>query len=348
MAWVKRNLFFVVGGAVALILMGAAGWYFYSKLQLNNEIYTKLNEQYQTLTQLNSEDPHPGSKSVDNIKIAKDQTRELRDFVEKTRTHFQRIAPIPDAQKFTDQEFSSALTLTIDQLAHDATNASVILPMHGYAFSFSAQRASLTLDPKGLAPLATQLGEVKEICEILFKSKINSLDNLRRERVSVNDASGTVTDYLSEKSVTNDMAVITPYEVSFRSFSTELASVLAGFASSPYGIIVKTINVELAPQEAAAEQPQEAAPPRYIYQPAPTPDPAQSRRSSEDAFRSRYGIGRPNTPQPVQPQPQPQYVMPTAPAAPKTLQTALDEQKLRITLSLSIVKLQPKPAIAAR
>ena len=74
-----------------------------------------------------------------------------------------------------------------------------------------------------------QLGEVKGICEVLFEAKVNSLDNLRRERVSADDSKGPQTDYLGEKSVTNELAVLTPYEVTFRCFSSELAAVLAGF-----------------------------------------------------------------------------------------------------------------------
>ena len=53
--------------------------------------------------------------------------------------------------------------------------------------------------------------------------------------------------------MTNELAVLTPYEVTFRCFSSELAAVLAGLASSPYALLVKTINVELAPAVAAPE-----------------------------------------------------------------------------------------------
>ena len=39
---------------------------------------------------------------------------------------------------------------------------------------------------------------------------------------------------------------MTPYTVTFRAFSPEIAQVLAGFASSPHGFIVKSINVQPA------------------------------------------------------------------------------------------------------
>ena len=52
MLWIKRNLYFLIGSVVALALMGAAGWYLYSKWQLNNEIVEKLNAEYAELQRL--------------------------------------------------------------------------------------------------------------------------------------------------------------------------------------------------------------------------------------------------------------------------------------------------------
>ena len=68
MDWIKRNLYFLIGGLVALVLMGLAGYYLYSEWQVNNEIYTKLEEQYAELKRLNEQQkPHPGSDKVNNI-----------------------------------------------------------------------------------------------------------------------------------------------------------------------------------------------------------------------------------------------------------------------------------------
>ena len=165
---------------------------------------------------------------------------------------------MPESGKLTSQEFSSALSRTIDAMQREATKASVALPPKDasgqtYSFSFAAQRERLAYAPGSLEPLSVQLGEIKAICAVLFQAKINSLDNLRRERVSEDDLKGPQTDYLPEKSVTNELAVLSPYEVSFRCFSSELAAVLAGFASSPCGLLVKTINVESAPAVAAPD-----------------------------------------------------------------------------------------------
>src|ERR1051325_7186566 len=217
MSWIKRNLYFLIGGAVALALMGLAGWYLYSKWDLNNAILKDLDEQYGKLANL----------------------------IGKTGPYFQRLAAVPDVAKVSDKDFSSALSRSIAQLQHEATNASVSL-QPDYSFSFAAEKNKVTFAAAGLGPLSVQLGEVKAICDILFAAKINWLDGLRRERVSADDAAGLQTDYLEQKSITNDLAVLAPYALEFRCFSSELASVLSAFAASPYGFIVKTINVELA------------------------------------------------------------------------------------------------------
>ena len=92
--------------------------------------------------------------------------------------------------------------------------------------------------------MASHLGEIKAICDILFDAKVNTLDSIRREKISeLND--NYPSDYLgTQKTITNTLAELTPYEVTFKSFSAELALVLGSLAGSPNGFIVKSINVE--------------------------------------------------------------------------------------------------------
>src|SRR5262249_17931574 len=149
--------------------------------------------------------------------------------------YFRRIPPVPDVPKVTDHELSTALSHTVDQMRRDATNASVNLPP-SYDFSFQAEKNLVSFSTNILEPLAVQLGEVKAICSVLFQAKINALDTLQRERVGAEDEKGNQSDYLTEKTVTNELATLTPYQVSFRCFSPELALVLSGFASSPYAV----------------------------------------------------------------------------------------------------------------
>src|SRR5258708_8039651 len=100
MAWIKRNLYFLIGGFVALALMGLAGWYLYSNNELNNQMLDKLNEQYTILKTLNDQNPHPGiPPKSDNISLAKEQQQQLRDMIHKTRKFFHRIPTLPDPPK---------------------------------------------------------------------------------------------------------------------------------------------------------------------------------------------------------------------------------------------------------
>ena len=44
--------------------------------------------------------------------------------------------------------------------------------------------------------MSVQLGEVREICNVLYRAKVNSLDTLRRVRVSADDFKGPQADYV--------------------------------------------------------------------------------------------------------------------------------------------------------
>jgi len=243
---------------------------------------------------------------------------------------------------------STALSHTIDQMRKDATNASVGL-QQGYDFTFQAEKNLVSFSSNSQDPLAAQLGEVRAICDILFQAKINSLDGLQRERVCAEDEKGNQGDYLPEKTVTNELALLTPYQLTFRCFSQELGQVLAGFASSPYALKVKTINVEhsgegnLGPPGGNLPPPGAYLPPTPAYQPPPQayqpPTPAYQPPpvSAEGAEARRYLPGpRPLPPTTVQPAP--------AAGPPKTgLPVVLDETPLRVTIVLNVVKLaRPK------
>lgn len=365
MAWIKRNLYFVVGSALALALIGLAGWYLYSQWQKDVEVMGKLNDDYRQLGELNSQIPHPGDRKINNIDAAKKQRGQLLAFREKSRKYFQRIPPIPDLPKLTAETFSTTLSRTVSALQRDATNASISLPPGEYAFSFGSLMANLRLATSSIEPLSIQLGEVKTICDILFQAKINALDSIRRERASVDDqASSSTGDYLADKSITNAnvQAVLSPYELTFRCFSQELGAVLAGFASSTNGLVIKSINVEAVPASAMpveAPPPTPAAPVAPVYRPpSPAEEAARHQRESEDAaarYASRYGLGgpgdrmtrRPNPMRPplVAPQPVPGFQPGTAPAQKSGLTTVLDERPLKVLLMLSVVKLEPKPEL---
>lgn len=347
MEWIKRNLIFVVGSAVALALMAFAGFYFYSNWKLNNAKLEELNEAYAKLDRLSKQNPHPGTEKVDNIKAAREQDEQLQAFMKKVRKHFTPIPAIPPSPKVSSEEFAAALRRTIDQMQREATNASVMLPQR-YNFSFEAQRPLIRFAEGSLQPLATQLGEIKSIVDVLVQAKVNSIDNIRRERVSADDYKGPQSDFLEQKSVTNDLAILAPYEVTFQCFSPELANVLSGFANSPYAIIVRAVNVDPAPPASIMDpsMPTPYYPPQPYPQPTPytapvrprTPPPAEM---EGDAFARRYGLDASAT-QMRTPTPRPVYVMPQPSGATRGgLPILLNEQQLRVTLRLEVIKLLP-------
>jgi hypothetical protein len=361
MSWIKRNLYFVILTVLGLVLMGLAGWFSYSKWNLNNQILGSLNDDYGKLKDYNNKNPHPGAGQVDNIKEAKAQREQLAAFIKKTRAFFERISPIPDQQKVNDRDFSVALSQTIAQLQRSATNSSVVIPPN-YSFSFEAQKAKVSFASGSLTALSYQLGEVSNICSILFASKVNSLDNVRREKVSNDDSSGPQTDYLTEKSVTNELAILTPYEVTFRCFSAELSSVLTGFANSPYGFVVKSLNVDPAPAPPASETPAPVTTTTYVYaQPAQNTamSEAMEQQMAQQRMMSRYGLGRGGEggagggiayrgfATPALPPPP---IMAAAPGAGSKggLQTVLDEKQLKVTINLILFKLLPEKPVAAK
>ncbi len=367
MEWIKRNMIFVISAVVALILLGAAGWYGYSGFDNNSAKKEAITGAYGELSELYRAKPAPGDgKKVDNIKMAREQQKEAASFLTNLTAYLQEIPAIPAKAGVTGPQFSAALQETISQLQREATNSSVIIPP-GYKFSFSQQASLVQFAPGTLDALAVQLGEVKAICDILNEAKINSLGEIRRERVPGNpdDLKGVATDYIDKKSTTNELAVGSFYEVSFQSFTPELAAVLAGFARSPYGLVVKAINVEPAAAMLMNEMsPIPGVPYGMPQQPYAAPGvPAtpgyQPMIRSEmrmgigagagggEGRMSRYGGGAQLSPrygQAPQPMPmqQPYYANPAGGAAAKPgLQPFLTEKQLKVTLLVEVIKLLP-------
>lgn len=332
MDWIKRNLMFVIGAVVALGLMGLAGYYNYAGWSRNVAEREKLNGAYEELKRLSTLPQHPGDKKVDNIKLAQEQEREAGIFLGKLERHLARIPSLPEGTNVAGKDFSSALQQTIVELQRDATNHSVILPPK-YKFSFEAQAGRVTFAAGSLDRLATQLGEVRVICGLLNAAKINFLDGIRRERVSADDAAGTATDYLDRVSTTNELAVVTPYEVTFRCFTPELGAVLAGFANTPYGLIVKALNEEPAPYTPSAE-PVAAAVTYAQPQPQVRPMYGEEGGGAADAFAARYGRRA------TMPTAQPVMAAPVAAAQPVKTgpQTFLKEKQIKVTLLIHVVK----------
>lgn len=242
MGWIKRNIFFVVGGVVSLLLLGGAGYYIWSESERNTKAGDDLTAVYDTLDKLAKQEPKPGNDKVNNAAIAKEQEQELRNWINSASAYFQPISGIPPGINVSSKDFGTALSRTVDQMQHAAEGAGITLPPK-YGFSFEAQRAKMTFAAGSVDLLAQQLGEVKALTDILFATRINSLDSIQRVRVSEDDAQGAAADYLDDHPTTNELAILTPYVVTFRCFTTELARVLAGVSKGQSTIIIKSVNV---------------------------------------------------------------------------------------------------------
>jgi len=337
MDWIKRNIIFVISSAVALLLLGGAGFYLYSGVSKNDAALEALNQEYAELKRLNSQPVHPGNDKVDNIAAAKEQEKQVRAFTRKVTRVFEPIPPIPDSASLNNSQLAEALRRTLDRLQRDAGNAGVQLP-EKFSFSFAAIRPLLVFDQAGLAPLATQLGEVKTICGVLFEAKINALDSIRRERVSTHDREAQQTsDYMDRSSVTNDVAILTPYEVSMRCFSSELGAVLAGFASSRHGLTVKAVNVEPSAPSGLVDPAMSGATPQPMYVPPPMMLPGRAAMMEEGYGGYAVGNAAPRMPAPA-----PVYAPAASSGTRGGLPVLLDERQFKVTLLIEVVKLAPK------
>jgi hypothetical protein len=156
------------------------------------------------------------------------------------------------------------------------------------------------------------------------------LDSIERVRASDDDVTkGLQGDYTDKQPITNGLAIITPYVLTFRSFTPELAKVITAFATSSNLFIVKSVSVMPAGSEASPDNAAGMGPTPYYPQYVP----------------GRYyghGIPRPGMPgMPGMPgeQPQPAAGLISSKGG---LQTVLKEQLLRVTLEVDVVKLLSK------
>ena len=326
MEWIKQNVVLVVSLAVAVVLIGAAGWYFYSKISSEQEINQQLAAAQQTLTDLQSKIPFPNQENFEKVLIQQKQLLEFRAHAER----FYQPIQIPAGIRNTD--FNSHLLGAFDELQREAVDAKVGLPTN-FAFGFTAQRDQLQFDTNTLPLVAAQLADIKQICQLLYKAKVYDILGFRRTAISPADKSAkesqqNLQDYLhsSRTITTNDTtkAVIFPYEASFKGSSAEVAAALTEMAQSSNGYIVKAVTVSPFEAEGVQEGTTEvAATPTY--------------RGMSASMMMRYGLmGRGRY------APPPPQAMGSPTAAPTTrVGTILKEKPLKVALLIYAVKLQP-------
>lgn len=306
MLWIKRNLFLVIFGVIALGLLGWSVMYFLGNRATNAKLEEDLQAAKTQLEGLYNRNPFP---SKTNIDFAKSEVIRVRTNINAVKQYF---APVT-FDKVADKDFTAVLQNTIFDLQKRAQQLGIELPERDYAFSFKAQKSALTFAPGSFPTLPEQLAEIKAITDVVYDSKINRIANIKRMRVTTDDPAGS-TDYHDFVTTTNTMTgtVSNPYEFTVHSFSAELGKLIEGLYKSKHGFILKSLEVEPAPEA----------------QPVPG------------------AVQPPVRPFPVQPQPQVQNRPVPAPAGgaarpagkPELLKTVLNEKLLKAKLMIEVIK----------
>jgi len=308
MLWLKRNWMLLVMGLAALGLLAGAIVYLITQRQRAVSAAKDLKAKQEDLTRLRSFDP---SLDAANLQKVQDEIKWLQEYLPLIKPLLQ-----PDTNVVVNLDtvaFKSLLENTIAQLTGEAESAGITLRPR-YGFTFEAQRQMTQFPSNTIPVLAAQLYEVKELCQILFNSKVHSLEGLRRVRAYPDEPAGG-SDYIEGKSLVGVTAPngqvfeITPYEVSFRGFTGELSAVLNALLKSKIFFCVKRVNVQTL----------EVTPAVDVL--PPTPD-----------TKAKPGPGKKTSP---------------APPPPVAVQTVMDEKPLRISLFLEVVKALPAPPAAA-
>ncbi len=267
MNWIKQNVGLVVGCVIALVLMCVAVWYMMSQIEKDREITAQLDSQRQLVRSLYTRDPHPGTDKVDNIGAVKKEQERVQEMVLGPMESYFPGFEIPTDLSISS--FKEILENTVSELQRDARYTGISLPstdQGSYGFSFDDIRPRIDLEVDALRPLTFQLFQVREICEVLFESKIHGINAIKRIAVSDNDAAsagtstlGVTTTGISTTSTAsstenyiedvatqdpNINAIMMPYQISFQCFSSELARVMDGFNQSQHYFRIKWLAVE--------------------------------------------------------------------------------------------------------
>jgi hypothetical protein len=329
MVWIKRNLFFVISAAAGLFVTGYCGWLLYTSMKENAGVSEEYNTTLLQLEEILKKTPFP---DTNNIQAAKADQERVRLFLADFR---KRFAPFPAPPVKDEKGFKTYLEDTLIRFHDEATNAGVLLPPD-YSFAFSGLIGRLTYPAASIGPWMQELEEINAILDILCRAKINYLDNLQRVPVSTDD-SGTG-DLLAAATVTNVWGIVTPYKITFRGFSAEVAAVIEGFARSSNCFIIQAIivNPDTSVQTSVVQPlPQQ---PAAVYALRPqNPNPPQNPN-----YGMNRGPGRQGLPQWMRTAPAPVAAAPVAavPVAAPSVVTILTENPLLVTVSINVVKLK--------
>jgi hypothetical protein len=312
MVWVKRNLGLVIGAVIAIVLLGVAGVYLVQKRGEDQAVTGELDTATSRYQELLNRPVHPGDQNgrVNNIELAREEKVRMQQFLEKVRGQFGK-SEVPT--NISNREFRALLDNTISELQRKAETLGITLPQKDYWFTFAPQRTAVEF--KSIDMLTHQLLDVRDLCDILYEAKVHDLKGIRRVPASSEDNNGQ--DFMTDKKAsTNEYAIVTPYELKFQGFSSELARVLDRLLQAKRCFVVRSLAVDQAPDERAAA--------------------AENQPMNANlAMMMRYGR-----------MPPPQAVAPP-PRSNRPPGVLLDENKLLIELRVDVVRLKEAPTNTA-
>ena len=306
MNWVKSNIGLVVGGVVALALMGVAGYFLFTQMEAEKRAQANLEQGLANLKSLLTRDPHPGDpdQGVDNIASVKaEQSKVNKNLLEPLRSLFKPFDVPADLDTF---KFKSLLEERIAALQRAAREAGTGLPKDGdskYSFSFSDIRPKVSFAPEILAPMAFQLAQIESISHVLFDAKIHSINGIKRPEVAAaeeeveededdfDDEESAFSSFsmsvssdniIEDEAITNSItgAIVYPFQLSFQCFASELSGVMAGFNDSDHFFRVRWMVVEQS-----AKSNKEQDPNAGLYA------PSAPMGGMDPGLAARYGMG---------------------------------------------------------
>jgi hypothetical protein len=319
MLWIKRNLMVVVGGLLAVGLLAAGLVYLFQARSKSAQLTVELGQTRSDLENIYKDTKNPFPNPT-NVTAAKQETERLQTALTQAKRFF---TPVP-VEKVTGLAFRTFRDNTLAELQKLAAQSGTTLPAVNYGFSFDIVKHKVDPAPDSFPAIPQQMAEVREICKILFKAHVNPLVGIKRAKVSQDDMGNpSQTDYVgsSVTITTNEQTstMFSPYEVTFHCLSSELAAALEGFNTSPYGFLVKAVQVSPLVEEA----------PAAAAVAGPINPPVQGNRPPQRPPGRFEGGGSPPPAAPLQP-----GVPPTAvkPASSDRQAVVLKEKRLKVTL----------------
>ena len=220
MAWIKRNLIFVIAIALGLALTGYCGYLLYTSLSSNADVKSSYDEAVSQLNSLKQASPYP---SQENIDVAKADKERVREFLADFRKSFAAFPP-PPVENSRVPDLPGRNARAVSRRSHQRGRG-IAAGLWVYVFRAEGQ---IQVPAANIQPWMQQLEEISTILDILYQAKINVLVGICRVPVAADDV-GTGDCMLPTTPVTNVWGVVTPYKITFRGFSPEIAAVLAGF-----------------------------------------------------------------------------------------------------------------------